>query len=69
MYGWIWGHLPGPWPAKLGVSLAGFLAVVVLLFAFVFPWLEPRLPFSGVTVDQSAGALPWHGAGAAGSGP
>lgn len=69
MYAWIWRRLPGPWPAKLVLSLVGFAAVVALLFAFVFPWLEPRLPFSGVTVDQSAGALPAYPAGLAGSGP
>ena len=29
-------------------------AVVALLFTVVFPWVEPRLPFSNVTVDDSA---------------
>jgi hypothetical protein len=28
------------------------VAVVALLFLVVFPWLEPRLPFNDVTVDQ-----------------
>jgi hypothetical protein len=29
-----------------------FVAVVALLFTVVFPWLEPRLPFNDVTVDD-----------------
>ena len=52
MYAWIWRKLPGPWPAKLIWSLAGLAATGVLLFLVVFPWLEPRLPFNDVTVDE-----------------
>jgi hypothetical protein len=52
VYAWIWDKLPGPWPAKLIWSLAGLAAVVLLLFTVVFPWLEPRLPFNDVTVDE-----------------
>lgn len=66
MYGWIWRHLPGPWPAKAVLSVVLVLAVVAVLFTFVFPWLEPRLPFNGVTVDQGAGALGAHLAGTTG---
>ena len=53
MYAWIWSKLPGPWPAKLIWSVAGLAATVVLLFTVVFPWVEPRLPFNDVTVDES----------------
>jgi hypothetical protein len=28
-----------------------FVAVLALLFFVVFPWAEPKLPFSHVTVD------------------
>ncbi len=56
MYGWIWKHLPGPAPVKALLALALFVAVVLVLFQWVFPWLEPRLPFNQVTVDQGAGA-------------
>lgn len=49
MYPWIWRHLPGPAPARFGLSLLLFLAVVALLFFVVFPWLEPYLPFDRVT--------------------
>lgn len=51
MYGWIWRHLPGPWPVKALLALLLFAAVVLVLFEWVFPWLEPRLPFNQVTVD------------------
>jgi hypothetical protein len=52
MYAWIWRHLPGPWPARLLVSLVLAAAVVLLLFTQVFPWAEDSLPFLHVTVDQ-----------------
>lgn len=54
MYAWLWSRLPGPVYVRLLVALLLFLLVVVVLFLWVFPWLEPRLPFTDVTVDQSA---------------
>jgi hypothetical protein len=54
LYGWIWKHLPGPWPLKALLALALLIAVVLVLFQWVFPWLEPRLPFNQVTVDEGA---------------
>lgn len=63
MYAWVWRHLPGPWPAKLAVALVLAAVVVVVLFTVVFPWLEPRLPFSNVTVDASATAAVLGGGG------
>lgn len=55
MYGWIWRHLPG---GSLGRSLSAVvlvLVVVAVLFFVVFPWVEPRLPFQDVTVEQGPG--------------
>ena len=52
MYGFIWRHLPGPTAAKAVIALVLVLAVVALLLFVVFPWVEPRLPFNDVTVDQ-----------------
>jgi hypothetical protein len=49
----MWRKLPGPWPVKALEALVAFAAVVVLLFTVVFPWIEPRLPFNDVTVDDS----------------
>jgi hypothetical protein len=51
MYAWIWRHLPGPTPVRATLAVLLCLAVVVVLFGWVFPWLEPRLPFTDVTVD------------------
>jgi hypothetical protein len=53
VYVWIWRHLPGNALAKAFGSFLLFLGVVALLFFVVFPWVEPRLPFNDVTVDQS----------------
>lgn len=50
MYTWIWRHLPGGTAGKLIGSLVLFAAAVYLLFTVVFPWAEPFLPFSDVTI-------------------
>ncbi|WP_433870740.1 hypothetical protein [Saccharopolyspora sp. CA-218241] len=49
MYGWIWRHLPGPVPVRAVQAVLLVAAVVAVLLFAVFPWLEPRLPFSAVT--------------------
>lgn len=56
MYGWIWRRLPGGLASKLLGSLLLFALVVLLLFAVVFPAVEPLLPFNEVTVDAPAEA-------------
>ena len=53
MYGWLWRHLPGPTAVRVVIALLLFVAVVAVLFLWVFPWVEPRLPFTDVTVDES----------------
>lgn len=50
MYVWIWRHLPGNVVLKLTEALLLVLAVSALLLFVVFPWLEPHLPISQVTV-------------------
>jgi multidrug resistance efflux pump len=57
MYGWLWSHLPGPTAVRAVLAVLLFVAVVAVLFLWVFPWVEPRLPFTDVTVDGSAAAL------------
>ncbi len=52
MYLWIWRKLPGGTAAKVIGSALIAAAVVALLFYVVFPWIEPRLPFNSVTVNQ-----------------
>ena len=56
MYGWLWSHLPGPTAVRVVIALLLFVVVVAVLFLWVFPWVEPRLPFTDVTVDGSAAA-------------
>jgi len=58
MYGWLWRHLPGPTAVRVVIALLLFVAVVAVLFLWVFPWVEPRLPFTDVTVDESAATAP-----------
>lgn len=50
MYAWLWRHLPGPAAVRVVILAIAFLVVVAVLFSWVFPWLEPRLPFNHVTV-------------------
>lgn len=52
MYVWLWRHLPGPLAARLGQLLILVAAVTLLLLFVVFPWIEPHLPISQVTVPQ-----------------
>ena len=55
MYGWLWRKLPGGWALKTLESIAMIAVVSVLLVVVVFPWIEPKLPFSDNTVDGSGG--------------
>lgn len=50
MYGWIWRHLPGPLPVRIGLATGLALGVAALLLFVVFPWVEPMLPFNDVAV-------------------
>jgi hypothetical protein len=52
MYVWIWRHLPGPLALRLVEVLLLLAAVTFLLLFVVFPWIEPHLPISQVTVPQ-----------------
>ena len=53
MYAWVWRHLPGPTAVRVLLVVAVAVVVVIALFGWVFPWLEPRLPFTDVTVGNS----------------
>jgi hypothetical protein len=50
MYGWIWRQLPGNVAVKLAEVLLLFLAITAVLMFVIFPWIEPHLPISQVTV-------------------
>ena len=53
LYGWLWSRLPGSRAVKTFVAVLLMIAVVLILFAWVFPRLEPRLPWVDVTVGDS----------------
>jgi len=57
LYAWIWRHLPGPGPVRLALALLLCASAVFLLFEYVFAWLDPRLPWSDVTVDGTASPM------------
>jgi hypothetical protein len=50
MYVWIWRHLPGPLAVRIVQVTLLLVAVSALLLFVVFPWIEPHLPISQVTV-------------------
>lgn len=52
MYVRIWRWLPGSLPSKLVQSALLVLAVAAVLLFVIFPWLEPHLPISQVTVGR-----------------
>jgi hypothetical protein len=52
MYVWIWRHLPGMLALKVFQALILLAVVVALLLFIVFPWIEPQLPITHVTVDN-----------------
>ncbi|HVQ91416.1 MAG TPA: hypothetical protein VMU51_10310 [Mycobacteriales bacterium] len=52
MYTWIWHKLPGSLMLKVIQSALLIGIVVALLLFVIFPWVEPRLPFNEVTVNQ-----------------
>ncbi len=53
MYIWIWRHLPGGTAIKGTVAALLVLGPCSLLFFVVFPYIEPRLPLGGVTIEGS----------------
>lgn len=51
MYVWIWRKLPGGIATKIAATLMLGAMVIAVLFFVLFPWLDPRLPWSHATVD------------------
>jgi cytoskeletal protein RodZ len=56
MYAWLWRHLPGEGLRRAGIALAAVVVVGVLLWYFVFPWVEPRLQYDHGTVGDVTSA-------------
>ena len=51
-YGFVWRILPGPTGLKVVEALILVLAVVAVLFTWVFPVIAPNMPFNDNTVGQ-----------------
>ncbi|MFB9831861.1 hypothetical protein [Actinoallomurus acaciae] len=56
MYAWLWRHLPGDRLQRTGLVLAALVVLGVLLWYFLFPWVEPKLQFDHGTVGGGASA-------------
>jgi hypothetical protein len=56
MYGPLWRILPGPTWAKLLQVLVLIVAAIAFCFLWLFPRINPYLPFSQNTVDSAATA-------------
>lgn len=54
MYAWLWKHLPGPLAVRVIQCVLLAAVVVVVLFMFVFPWLEGHIRFDDTQVDQQS---------------
>ena len=54
MYGWFWGHLPGPTAVRVRHRAAALRRGGRRPLPLGLPLGEPRLPFTDVTVDESA---------------
>lgn len=52
MYAFIWRRLPGPLVVRILLALLLVAAVVVALFAWVFPAIEPYMPLNEQTVGD-----------------
>lgn len=59
MYGFLYRLMPGPKWVKVLCLLLLFLAVVAVLFTWVFPAIAPYMPFNQgtVTLDGAAAQL------------
>ncbi|WP_166435873.1 hypothetical protein [Cellulomonas shaoxiangyii] len=51
MYGWLWRHLPGPWPVRAFLALVLAAAVVAACFLWLYPAVAPYMPFNETTVE------------------
>ena len=51
MYAALWRVLPGPAWTRATLLLALFVALALVLFLYVFPVIEPLLPFDTITLE------------------
>lgn len=58
MYGALWRALPGPAWVRAILCLVLFLAVVAVLFTWVFPWIAEITDLAGSATMDTAAAAP-----------
>lgn len=58
MYAWMFRHLPGPLWARIGITVVLLAALIVVLFAWVFPAIAPYMPFNDGLVGAAGHAPP-----------
>lgn len=51
MYPWIWRHLPGPTWAKIIECIVILLAITLVIFIWVFPWVVAVTHYGETTVN------------------
>lgn len=56
LYAAIWRLLPGPLAVRVVAAAVLVIAVVAVLFLWVFPHVAPYMPFNDNTVDQTGGS-------------
>ncbi len=52
MYAALWRLLPGPTWLKVVEAAVLFLAAVMVLLVWVFPAVEPHLPFDRIIIGE-----------------
>ena len=57
MYVFIWRHLPGVTALRVLQAALLIAAVAALLLFVVFPFVEPRLPFDNVTINEGTNGV------------
>jgi hypothetical protein len=51
MYLWLWDRLPGGLRIKIVISTAVILAVIAMLWFWVFPLADPLLPWDDAQIQ------------------
>lgn len=60
LYAAIWRSLPGPLVVRVLLAVVLVLLVVAFCFLWLFPRIAPLMPFNENTVDHSALRAPTH---------
>ena len=67
IYAAIWRALPGPLPVRILLAVVLLVVVVAFCFLWLFPRIAPVMPFNDNTVNPSSDGAAAHAAYRAGS--